>query len=85
MKLRYTLFCTFIPLFMDFRGSVRIFSVKGWCQNLEIQGAPFVIRPPQKFRGGWDPRPSYVFYVRTSAEGSEVLTFIALSKSDDIG
>ena len=30
-----------------------------FCQNLESQGAPFVIRPPQKFRGGSDPRPSY--------------------------
>ena len=36
---------------MDFRGSVKIFLVKGGCQNLEIQGAPFVIRPSQKFRG----------------------------------
>ena len=57
MKLRYTIFCTLRPLF---RGSVKILSkiflVKGGCQSLEILGLPFVIRPPQKFRG---LRPSY--------------------------
>ena len=38
MKLRCTIFCTLRPVFMDFRGSVKIFSVKGGCQNLEMQG-----------------------------------------------
>ena len=56
---------------MDFSGSVKIFSkifsVKGGCQNLEIQGAPFVIRPPQKFRRGWDPRPSYAMITKLRA------------------
>ena len=52
------------------QGSVKIFLEnflrKGGCQNLEIHGALFVIRPPQQFsgkgrgRGCWDPRPSYV-------------------------
>ena len=39
----------------------------GGCQNLEIQGAPFVIRPPQKFRRGWDPRPSYAMIAKLRA------------------
>ena len=57
IKLRYILFCTFRPLFMDFRGAVKIFSVKGGCQNLEIQGTPFIIRPPKKSGGFRPPTP----------------------------
>ena len=32
------------------RGRSKFYPKFPW-QNLEIQGAPFVIRPPQKFRG----------------------------------
>ena len=65
MKLRIYHFCTFRSLFMDFRGSVKILSkiflVKGGLPKLRN----FVIRPPQKFRGGGRLRPpselSYVW------------------------
>ena len=38
MKLRYTTFCTCRPLFMDFRGSVKIFSVKGGAKIQKFMG-----------------------------------------------
>ena len=58
MKLRY-----FRPSFMDFRGSVKILSVKGeGCQNLEIQGHLLSSGHHNNLGGGWDPRPSYVLY-----------------------
>ena len=41
MKLRYTIFA----LLDHYSWTV------GGCQNLEIHWAPFVIRPPQQFRG----------------------------------
>ena len=53
LKLRYTLFAP-LDHYSWLQGSVKIFSVKGGCQNLEIQG-------------GWDPRPSYAMITKLRA------------------
>ena len=39
------------------------FSGKGGLTKFQNSGAPFVIRPPEKFWWGWDTRPSYVLII----------------------
>ena len=64
---------------MDFRRLVKKILGKGGNQNLEIQVAPFVIRQPQKFRGGVETLARALVHVIRMTYGHKTIACATLS------